>query len=217
MLRNLPSISYPTMPNPHSHFQPKTPPSTPSLEKGAPRSSSKRSKALYSAHEITAYKRYTRCLHTVIVLLLISLAVLWHLGGQRCAGGENGGLSFIPWMGSTTTMTGERGVSMAAGTIKDGHGDIVHVMQQCGIVLEEREEGCLRRFGFVAISSMGNGEREAWREVRDGLEGLWRGLIESECKCHNPEMLDRMYEGLRERAREMAGGSGGVGTEVLGG
>ncbi len=225
MLRILPSVSYPTMSS-HSHpsSQPKTPPSTPSLEKGlaAPRSTSKRSKpGLYYAHEITAYKRYTRCLHAIIMLLLlISLAVLWHVGGiGDCAvgggGGGEGGLSFLPWMGSRMTKmatTVEKGVDTAAGTMADGSGDVVLAVQQCGVVLEEREEGCLRRFnGVAASSSMGTGEREAWREVRDGLEGLWRGLIESECKCHNPEMLDRMYEGLRERAGEMAGASGGVG------
>ena len=96
----------------------------------------------------------------------------------------------------------------------DGDGVVLAAVKGCGVVLEEREEGCLRGFGGdvdAAASSMGRGEREAWREVKDGLEGLWRGLIESECKCHNPERLDRMYEGLRERAGEMAGERGGVG------
>ena len=136
------------------------------------------------------------------------------MGGRGCGGREDGGLSFIPWMGSKTTTTGGRGMdtpSLTEGTMADGHGDVVHAVQQCGIVLGASEEGCLRRFNSAALPSMGRGEREAWREVRDGLEGLWRGLIESECKCHNPEMLDRMYEGLRERMGEMAGGVGGVG------
>ena len=165
------------------------------------------------------------------MLLLVSLAVCWHASGVGKCGGDGGsaggagegGLSFhIPWMGSRRMTKGVvdhiASTSMtAAGTIEDdGNVNmVVASVQQCGILLKESEEGCLRRFNTVAASSssssssssMGRGEKEAWREVRDGLEGVWRGLIESECKCHNPEMLDRMYEGLRERAGEMAGGS----------
>ena len=107
------------------------------------------------------------------------------------------------WMGSRT-MTGpvEKVMGAEKGAMKDGNGDAVILAVQ-------------------QSSSIGMGEREAWREIKDGLEGLWRGLIESECKCHNPELLDRMYEGLRERAGEMAGVTGGVGElagrEVLDG
>ena len=144
----------------------------------------------------------------------------WYGGGVGvggCGGGEGGKLSLMPkWMGMGRRMRmAEKEKEMGVGAeksmtmAKDGNGDIVHAVQQCGILLKENEEGCLRRFSTVATSStttmMEKGEREAWREVRDGLEALWRGLIESECKCHNPEMLDRMYEGLRERAGEMVG------------
>ena len=99
----------------------------------------------------------------------------------------------------------------------DGDGVVLAAVKGCGVVLEEREEGCLRGFGGDVAAAAGSSSsagmmgRGEWREVKDGLEGLWRGLIESECKCHNPERLDRMYEGLRERAGEMAGERGGVG------
>ena len=177
MLRNLPSISFPTMPHPHPHSQPKTPPSTPSLEKGGLRSTSKRSKPLYYAHEITTYKRYTRCLHAIIVLLMISLAVLWHMGGRGCGGREDGGLSFIPWMGSKTTTTGGRGMdtpSMTEGTMADGHGDVVHAVQQCGIVLEASEEGCLRPVSLRGFTVDGKrGERSV-----EGGERWIGGIVE---------------------------------------
>ena len=150
----------------------------------------------------------------VVVILLMALVVVgWY--GSRAGRCGVGGVNLRGWMGRTTTEK-----VMENETTKDGSGDnIVLAVQHCGIILEERGEGCLRRFGSVDTSSsmaMRIGEMEAWREIKDGLEGLWRGLIESECKCHNPEMLDRMYEGLRERAGEMAGRVGELdGREVL--
>ncbi|KAK0508645.1 hypothetical protein JMJ35_008921 [Cladonia borealis] len=199
MLRILPSLTS-SHPHPSSHTHPpKTPPppSTPFLEKGVPpRSTSKRSKpGLYYAHEIRAWKRYTRFLHVVVVVLLMTLAVVVWYGSRagRCEGGasgQEGGLSFMNlrgWMGRTAAVEkGEKVLdgTAIAGTMKGVDGDnIVLAAQHCGIILEEREEGCLRRFNAVAPSSsmsMGRGEREAWREIKDGLEGLWRGLIESE-------------------------------------
>lgn len=154
----------------------------------------------------------------IVMLLLVVLVVGW-FGRGDCNGGGGGdgggGGGEKGWRGLRGWMGRGRGIVVEKGTMAHRDGDdLVHAVQHCGIILEEREEGCLRRFGEVATSS--RGEREAWREMKDGLEGLWRGLIESECKCHNPEVLDRMYEGLRERAGEMGGGGGGVGEgEVL--
>lgn len=153
----------------------------------------------------------------------------WGRSGGECGGGGEGGegrLSFLaPWMGLKTTKGIHHVASTSMTTAKDGNGDLLHAVQQCGIHIQSNEAACLRSFNTVASSSssslswIGEGEREAWREVRDGLEALWRGLIESECKCHNPEMLDRMYEGLRERTGEIVaagdGGGGGGGEGVV--
>ena len=146
-------------------------------------------------------------------MVLVGWIVVVGKGGWGKGRGEGGrGEGGLRFMG---------GWSVKEGGVDDMHahgdGDVVlAAVKGCGVVLEEREEGCLRRFGGDVVAAAGSSSsgmmgRGEWREVKDGLEGLWRGLIESECKCHNPERLDRMYEGLRERAGEMAGGSEGVG------
>ena len=60
---------------------------------------------------------------------------------------------------------------------------------------------------FLSPDSLNEEEKKSWIKMKEGLEGLWRGLVESECSCKNAEALDRTYEGLRERARWMGTGS----------
>ena len=44
-------------------------------------------------------------------------------------------------------------------------------------------------------------DRQAWKKMTGGLEVLWRGMINSECVCNNPEALDAQYAALREAAQ----------------
>ena len=176
----------------------------------------------------------------VVLLLVVVMGGRFGHGGWGCgigSGREGGGegegkLGFLHWMGMGMGMGSRMRVEKAMGVEKsvmtgkagNGNGDMLYTIQQCGIHIQPSEAACLRNFNTLtpSSSSIGRGEREAWRELRDGLEALWRGLIESECKCHNPEMLDRMYEGLRERAGEMVGvgvgevGGGGEGVVLEG-
>ena len=60
---------------------------------------------------------------------------------------------------------------------------------------------------LLSLDNLNEKEKKAWIEMKEGLEWLWRGLVESECSCKNAEALDRTYKGLRERARWMGTGS----------
>lgn len=40
--------------------------------------------------------------------------------------------------------------------------------------------------------------------MREGLEDVWKGMIDSECVCNNPEALDAQYAELRDRASSRA-------------
>ena len=193
-------------------MNPKTPPSTPFLEKGPHSHFKKVNKNVYGAgHRHSAQCSslvYTRFLHVVIVLLLCCLVGLWRLHNYP-------GSTFpLPWSADDASYS-------------DYDKTIIQQLRSCNLDIPEDETLCLQKTNNIlapinppqlspptsphGLSRLPlppdqPAEKQAWNELREGLENLWKGLVDSQCSCLNAEALDRTYEGLRERARWMGTG-----------
>ncbi|KAL2047701.1 hypothetical protein N7G274_000743 [Stereocaulon virgatum] len=210
-------------------MNPKTPPSTPFLEKG-PSSNSKRTKPIYGAgHRYPAQfssPLYTRFLHAVILVLLCTLTALYRLHFHPHNAFP------LPWSPAISTSsandadTHDRDIAAQLRTcrLSLSPDEILCIENSNGILAPADPTNLAQAYGGLFSSSLDSlsaaagagGEggkekergREAWLDMQRGLEGLWARLVESRCKCENAEALDRAYEGLRERAGTRAMGKG---------